>query len=93
MFEIPWFWAKDSKGLERLSQADMLALGLQELRSKICISDTWEVEAPIWDQLRVLHEIFGFAADSVDIPHFLGFPVASLEWDGTRVSFVCDVSY
>jgi len=36
VFEVPWFWAKDPKGLERLSQTDKVALGLSELRqSKI----------------------------------------------------------
>jgi len=48
-FEIAWFFATDSKGLERLSQADMLALGLQELRSQIFIPETWEVEPPVWN--------------------------------------------
>ena len=30
MFDITWFWAKDPKGLERLSKADILSLGLRE---------------------------------------------------------------
>lgn len=38
VFEIKSFWAKDLKGLERLSQADILSLGLREpYLSKICI--------------------------------------------------------
>ena len=80
VFEIPWFWSKDPNGLERLSQADMLVLGLSELRQpKICL-DTWDGD--VWEEMRVFHEIFGFAADSPDIPHFLNLPIASVEWDG-----------
>lgn len=30
MFDIAWFWAKDPKGLEHLSQADALSLGLRD---------------------------------------------------------------
>ena len=30
VFNIAWFWAKDPKGLEPLSQLDMLSLGLRE---------------------------------------------------------------
>ena len=85
MFEIPWFWAKDSKGLQRLSAADMLVLGLGKPRqSRIPLVSR---NAALGDP-RILHEIFGFAPDSPDIPRFLDLPVASVEWDGAhRFSF------
>jgi hypothetical protein len=44
MFDIAWFWAKDPKGLEHLSQVDMLSLGLREPRlSKIGVAGRHEV--------------------------------------------------
>ncbi|KAF8332163.1 hypothetical protein F5887DRAFT_1080997 [Amanita rubescens] len=81
-FEISWFWAEDRKGLKHLSPADMSVLGLGELhQSKIHVG-AWHLPAEIWEDLRVFHQIFGFAADSPDIPRFLDLPVASVEWDG-----------
>ena len=39
VFNIAWFWAKDPKGLEPLSQLDMLSLGLREpCLSKISVN-------------------------------------------------------
>jgi len=86
LFEIPWFWAKDSEGLERLSPAEMLAFGLGEPRqSKIFFSSR---DTALEKDPRVFHEFFGFAPDSPEIPRFLDLPVASLEWDGAhRFSF------
>ncbi|KAF8336001.1 hypothetical protein F5887DRAFT_602532 [Amanita rubescens] len=81
-FEISWFWAMDRKGLKRLSPADMCVLGLGELHQSKIYVDTWELRPQMWEELRVFHEIFGFAADSPDIPRFLDLPVASVEWDG-----------
>ena len=85
MFEIPWFWAKDSKGLEHLSPADMLAFGLGEpRRSRIHFGAC----DPALEDRRIFHEVFGFAPDSPDISDFLDLPVASVEWDGAhRFSF------
>ena len=90
LFEIPWFWAKDSKGLERLSPADMLTFGLDEpRRSKIFFSAR---NTALDKDPRIFHEFFGFAPDSPEICHFLDLPVASLEWDGAHcflIQFGC----
>ena len=86
VFELAWFWAKDPGGLECLNQADMLALGLDEAHpSKICFSLSY-LTPSIMKDLHVFHEIFGFAADSPDVPLFLDLPVASVEWDGMYLS-------
>ncbi|KAF8333691.1 hypothetical protein F5887DRAFT_1259629 [Amanita rubescens] len=80
LFEIPWFWAKDSEGLDRLSPADMLVFGLGEpRRSKIFFRAR---NTAVDKDPRIFHEFFGFAPDSPEICHFLDLPVASLEWDG-----------
>ncbi|KAF8329632.1 hypothetical protein F5887DRAFT_1287651 [Amanita rubescens] len=81
-FEISWFWAKDRTGLNRLSPDDMRALGLRKPRQSRIYVETWELQPRILEDLRVFHEIFGFAADSPDIPRSLDLPVASVEWDG-----------
>lgn len=83
-FEIAWFWAKDLGGLERFSQADMLALGLDEPRPSTLSFDSWYLPPSTLEELRVFHEVLGFAADSPDIPRLLDLPVASVEWDGMR---------
>lgn len=84
-FEISWFWAKDRKGLKRLSPADMCVLGLSEpLQSKIHVK-AWKLWPRMWEELCIFHEMFGFAADSPDIPRFLDLPVASAEWDGAHL--------
>ena len=98
LFDIAWFWAKDPKGLEHLSQVDMLSLGLREpCLSKIGIQGRCETlqeprlpkdvewQGYNWEEmeeLRVFHEALGFAADSPDIARFLDLPIASVEWDG-----------
>jgi len=88
-FEIPWFWTKDQKGLERLSPADMLVLGLRELHQLKILLRTCQLNSTRWEELRFFHEISGFTADSIDIPRFLGLPVASVEWNGAHLfSFV-----
>ena len=79
---IAWFWAKDLGGLERFSQADMLALGLDEPRPSTISFDSWYLPPFALEELRVFHEVLGFAADSPDIPRLLDLPVASVEWDG-----------
>jgi len=84
-FGISWFWAKDRKGLNRLSPADRLALGLDELRQSKIYMESRELPPGKWEELRLFHEILGFAADSSDIPRFLGLPVASVEWDGAHL--------
>jgi hypothetical protein len=96
LFEIKWFWAKDSKGLECLNQAETLSLGLDEPRQsdQIClylrrVSDS---KSPIWRKLQIFHEFFGFPADSPDIPRCLDLPVASLKWDGEYLSFLVGFS-
>jgi len=78
-FRVPWFWAKDRKGLNRLSPADKIALGLDELRQSKIYMESREQPPGKWEELRFFHEIF---ADSPDIPRFLDLPVASVEWDG-----------
>lgn len=90
-FEIPWFWAKDPKGLERLGPADMHVLGLSELRQSKIFLETRRLDTTGREELRFFHEIFGFAADSIDIPRFLDLPVASIEWDGAPF-FICGLS-
>ena len=73
--ELAWFWAKDPKGLERLDQADMLALGLDgPSLSKICLG--------LWNwtpSARIFNEMFGCPADSPDIPPFLNLPLIFVE--------------
>jgi hypothetical protein len=95
IFDLAWFWAKDPQGLERLSQTEVLALGLYEPRpSKICLG-LWNLTPSAWKDLRIFHEIFGFAVDSPDIPISLDLPVASVEWDGMQLSLIwcfCDNS-
>jgi hypothetical protein len=83
-FEISWFWAEDRKGLKRLSPADMGVLGLGEVHQSKIYFRARKLRPRIWEDLRVFHEIFGFAADSPDIPRFLDLPVASVEWDGAH---------
>lgn len=80
--DITWFWAKDLGGLERISQADMLALGLDEPRHSTVSFDSWYLPPSTLEELGVFHEVLGFAADSPDIPRLLDLPVASVEWDG-----------
>jgi hypothetical protein len=88
VFEIPWFWAKDSKGLQRLSPADMLVYGLGEPRQSRIFLRARNAALDTWEDPRIFHEIFGFAPDPLDISHFLDLPVASVEWDGAhRFSF------
>jgi len=82
MFEIAWFWTKDPKGLERLNQADMLALGLHEPCPSKMRPDWCILEPSSLEDLRIVHEVFGFAADSPDIVRLLDLPIASVEWDG-----------
>lgn len=82
VFEIAWFWAKDPDGLEHLSAADMLMLGLGEpLQSKTYITSR-NAALDISEDPRIFHELFGFAPDSLNISHFLDLPDASVEWDG-----------
>ncbi|KAF8329629.1 hypothetical protein F5887DRAFT_114683 [Amanita rubescens] len=83
IFKISWFWTKDRKGLNRLSPADMCVLGLGEPRQSKIYFRTWKPRPRTWEDLRIFHDIFGFAADSPGIPCFLDLPVvASVEWDG-----------
>lgn len=85
MFEIAWFWTKDPNGLER--QADMLTSGLYEpCPSKIWFDLHYLMPSDLED-LRIFHEVFGFAADSLDIVRLLDLPVASVEWDGMHLFF------
>ncbi len=71
--------------MNRLSPADRLALGLDELRQSKIYMESRELPPGKWEELRLFHEILGFAADSSDIPRFLGLPVASVEWDGAHL--------
>lgn len=95
VFDIAWFWARDPKGLEHLSEADILSLGLREpCLSKIYVEGRLEMlceprlsKYVEWqdlemEELRIFHEALGFAAGSSDIPHVLELPIASVEWDG-----------
>ena len=73
--ELAWFWAKDPKGLECLTQTGMLALGLDG-------PSAWEIRLGLWNRTpsaRIFHEIFGFPADSPDIPPFLNLPLIFVE--------------
>jgi hypothetical protein len=88
MFEIAWFWTKDPKGLERLNQADMLALGLHEPCPSKMRPDWCILEPSSLEDLRIVHEVFGFAADSPDIVRLLDLPIASVEWDGMHLVFL-----
>jgi hypothetical protein len=57
MSDLAWFWAKDPKGLERLNQADMLALGLDEpCPSKIHFGLLC-LKLSDWKDLRIFNEI------------------------------------
>ena len=43
VFNIAWFWARDPKGLDHLSQVDMLASGLREPRlSKVFVDGHYD---------------------------------------------------
>ncbi|KAF8340906.1 hypothetical protein F5887DRAFT_919344 [Amanita rubescens] len=88
VFEIAWFWTKDPKGSERLSEGDMGAFGLCKVRSsKIYVDAQASRRSRLWEELRIYHETFGFGADSPAIPRLLDLPVASVEWDGSRKRF------
>ena len=89
VLEIPWFWAKDSKGLQRLSPADMLVLGLGEPRQSKIFLGSRNAALGSWQDPRIFHEMFGFAPDSPDIPRFLDLPFASVEWDGAHPFSFC----
>ena len=81
--ELAWFWAKDPEGLGRFSQVDMLTLGLDG-DSEVCLG--------LWNwtpSARIFHEVFGFPADSPDIPLFLDLPLISVEWDGMHLFRCC----
>ena len=84
VFEIPWFWAMDSEGLQRLSPADMLVLGLGEPRQSRLFLRAQKAVLDTREDPRIFHEIFGFAPNSPDISDFLDLPVASVEWDGAH---------
>jgi hypothetical protein len=88
MSDLAWFWAKDPKGLDRLNQADTIALGLDEPCPPKIYFGLWNLRPYDWKDVRIFKETFGFAADSPDIPHLLDLPVASIEWDGMRLFFV-----
>lgn len=47
--------------------------------------DLWYLSPSMLEELRIFHEVLGFAADSPDIPRILGSPIASVEWDGTPI--------
>jgi hypothetical protein len=88
VFEIHWFWAKDSEGLERLSPADMLVLGLGEPRQSKIFLGVMNAVLDTREDPHIFDEIFGFAPGSLDVSHFLDLPIASVEWDGAyRFSF------
>ncbi|KAF8340905.1 hypothetical protein F5887DRAFT_919343 [Amanita rubescens] len=85
VFEIAWFWTKDPKGSERLSEAEMRAFGLRKVRSsKIYFDAQAPRRSRLWEELRIYHETFGFGTDSPAIPRLLDLPVASVEWDGNE---------
>ena len=86
MFEIAWFWTNDLNGLECLSQADMLTSELYEPCPLIWFDLHYLVPSQLED-LRIFHEVFGFAADLLDIVRLLDLPVASVEWDGMHLFF------
>ena len=88
MRDLAWFWAKDPKGLERLNQADTIALGLDEPCHPKIYFGLWNLRPSDWKDVRIFKETLGFAADSPDIPHLLDLPVASIEWDGMRLFFM-----
>lgn len=88
VFEIASFWAKDSQGLEPLSSADIITIGLGEALPYKMSFDLWYLEPSMLEELRIFHEVLGFAADSPDIPRILGLPTASVEWDGTHLLLV-----
>ena len=85
VFEMASFWARDPQGLEPLSPADIITMGLDGALPYKMSFDLWYLSPLMLEELRIFHEVLGFAADSPDIPRILGSPIASVEWDGTPI--------